>query len=376
MESLRTAIQKPLATRLRAEADRALKQGPWSVTYHRPSSPKIDIHDYFSEGPYWWPDPKNPGGPYIRRDGERNPDRFNNNHDDLARMGEAVLTLGAAAYLLNEPAYGDRAAELVRVWFLDPKTRVNPHLEYGQAVRGHNDGRGTGIIDTRPLIWCAQGLSFLEATDRWKPAERDGVKKWYADYIRWLTTSKKGLDEKNSGNNHMTWWTAQVASYAAFTGDTKTMEMCWKHYREVLVPNEIRPDGSCPKEEGRTKSLGYSAMNLDAFATICRVAQTNGAALWSFKAPTGVSLSKSIDYLAPYMEKPALWKKPQIAPFHSSEYSFLALAGMGMHNTDCVALYNRLTTKSDTTWQVLVQMLLAKNEAPPRDPAGRRENRD
>jgi hypothetical protein len=87
------AIAEP-ADRLRRAADGAMKAGPWSVTLHRPKNTPAGLHDFFSEGPYWWPDPDNPGGPYIRRDGEVNPDRIVENDKHLDDLGEAVLRLG------------------------------------------------------------------------------------------------------------------------------------------------------------------------------------------------------------------------------------------------------------------------------------------
>ena len=71
------------------------------------------------------------------------------NRGDIGSISEAVLALGMNAYFLNDRASAERAAKVLNVWFVDPKTRMNPILESGQAVRGHNTGRGTGIIDSR-----------------------------------------------------------------------------------------------------------------------------------------------------------------------------------------------------------------------------------
>jgi hypothetical protein len=195
------------------------------------------------------------------------------------------------AWMLNDKACGAHAARVLSMWFLDPKTRMNPNLEYGQAVRGHNTGRGTGLIDTVGMIQTVQGLWLLERAGMLDARIGRGVRDWFAEFTKWMTTSKKGLDEKKSGNNHSTWWTAQVAAYASLTGDTETLKMAWDHYRTVLVPGEIEPDGSCPREEARTNSLSYSAMNLDAFSVLCRIAATNGVNLWTFRGPKGVGLA-------------------------------------------------------------------------------------
>ncbi len=199
---------------VRRNADAALHAGPWTVTSHRPDNVTAGPNDYYSEGPYWWPDPKNPKGPYIRKDGQRNPGRFMGNRTDLGDMCSAVLALGMGGFLLGDRACGEHAAQVLSTWFVNPKTRMNPNLEYGQAVRGINTGRGTGLIDTVSLIHAAQGIWLLDRAGMLSPSMGDPVRRWYADFLKWMTTSPKGLDEKKSGNNHATWWTAQVAAYA------------------------------------------------------------------------------------------------------------------------------------------------------------------
>ena len=282
------------ADTVRQNAASALKAGPWSVTNHRPPKVKAGPNDYYSEGPYWWPDPKNPNGPYIRKDGQRNPERFMGNRNDLGSFCTAVLALGMGAALLGDKRCAEHAATVLSVWCVDPKTRMNPNLEFGQAVRGINTGRGTGIIDTVSLIHVAQGVALLAGQDLLEARVLDGVERWFADYLHWMTTSKKGLDEKKSGNNHATWWTAQAASYASLVGDTAAQQMAWEHYRSYLVPTEIQPDGSCPREEERTNSLSYSAMNLDAFSVLCRVADTNGVKLWHYRTSRGIGGSEIV----------------------------------------------------------------------------------
>ncbi len=332
-------------------ADDALEAGPWSVTSHRPQGLKVDAgpNDYFSEGPYWWPDPKNPAAPYIRRDGEQNPNRFLGNRRDLGSMCESVLALGIGAYALDRTPCAARAAKVLTTWFLDPKTHMNPNLEYGQAIRGVNTGRGTGIIDTVSLIHAAQGIVLIEAAGGLDKSVSAGLHQWFADYLKWMNTSDKGLAEKKSGNNHATWWTAQAAAYAAFTGDAAARRMCWDHYRDYLVPTEIRPDGSCPREEARTKSLGYSSMNLDAFSVICRLAQMDGVDLWRFRTAKGIGVEKCFEYLMPYLLRPGDWKKEQIEKYNPGGYVFPGLAAVGLRSTELLAGYKKLA-RAQTAW--------------------------
>ncbi|HEY3837140.1 MAG TPA: alginate lyase family protein [Bryobacteraceae bacterium] len=340
---------------LRSQADNELKRGPWSVTFHRPND-KFDPHDYFSEGPYFWPDPKNPNGPYIRRDGERNPQRFEHNHNDLGAMATSVLTLGAAAYLFGEDRYAQHAAENLSTWFLDAATRMNPNLEHGQAIRGVNDGRGTGLIDTVSLIHCCQGVLLLEKAGKLDASAASELRDWFGQFLAWMTTSAKGKQEGKSGNNHATWWTAQVAAYATLTRNRDAFQLACDRYKTYLVPEEIQPDGSCPREEARTNSLSYSVFNADAFATLCRIAQSGGVDLWRFQTPNGVSYEKLVRYVEPYVLHPDRWKKKQISKYNPNAAVFLGLAGAGLHAPDLIEAYKTLP-RSDSAWVALIDLI-------------------
>jgi hypothetical protein len=345
---------------LATQTTAAQKAGPWSVTFHRPVGiVEAAPNDYVSEGPYWWPDPKDPKAPYIRKDGQRNPNRFLGNRSALGSMSTAVLSLGMGAFFLKNPACSARANQVLSVWFLDPKTRMNPNLEHGQLTRGHDTGRGTGMIDTVSLIHAAQGIALMELAGGLDAGVVAGVRQWYAAYLKWATTSEKGLSEKKSGNNHATWWTAQMAAYAAFTGDTAARAMAWDHYRTYLVPTEIQPDGSCPREEARTASLSYSSMNLDAFATICRMAQLDGVDLWNFKTAKGIGVAKAFDYLIPYLLEPTKWTRQQINPYNPGGYYFPGLAGIGLPSEKLLAAYLTLP-RAESAWVQLIDMLVRR----------------
>lgn len=345
---------------LRRNADRALTAGPWSVTYSRPQGSLVNAgtNDYVSEGPYWWPDPKDPHAPYIRKDGQRNPQRFMANRSALGDMCTAVLALGMGAFFLKDGACTGRANKVLAVWFADPATRMNPNLEHGQMVRGHNEGRGTGIIDTVSMIHAVQGVVLLEAAGGLDRSVTAAVQQWFADYLRWMTTSENGLAEKTSGNNHATWWTAQAATYAAFTGNTAALRMAWEHYRSHLVPTEIRPNGSCPREEARTNSLSYSSMNLDAFATLCRLAQRRGVDLWHFETAGGIGVNRSFQYLIPFVLHPDRWKKQQIGKYSPAGYVFPGLAGIGLPSPDLLAAYRELP-HAESPWVQFIDLLVS-----------------
>lgn len=333
-EAIRAGIgagKEPLrapAERLRAQAEKLRSHGPWSVTFAPSPAASGDPHDYFSEGPYWWPNPKDPKAPYIRRDGEVNPDRFVAHSRSMSALCGATRDLSLAAYFLGEPAYAQRACELLKVWFVEAKTRMNPHLEYGQAIRGVTDGRGIGIIDTVVLIGLVHGVSLLARSEGRDDAVLDGVRAWFAAYLKWLTTSKKGIEEKETPNNHATWWVAQVGAYARLVGDEAVPQEMDNRFREVLIPRQVEPNGRCPHEEARTRSLSYSIYNANAFAVICELAHHRGVDLWRFRTADGRGIAAVAEYLAPYLTQPEKWSGKQITAASAKRELLLQLAGV------------------------------------------------
>jgi hypothetical protein len=348
--------------RLRADADKRLSQGPWTVTAERPKGIDLDPHDYYSEAPYWWPNPESPDGSYVRRDGQVNPSRFVANNAALNAMCDAVLTLGTAAFLLDDARYAQRATRVIQTWFINPKTRMAPSLDYAQAVPGLNNGRGAGILDGRAFIRAIQGMEFLAQTGAWDPKDQAAVRKWFEEYLHWLTESKNAGEEMRSANNHASWWTAQVAAVATFVEDRLATQMVFSYYRDHIFPRQIRGDGSAPREEARTKSLSYSSFNLEAFTMVCRIAQVHNTDLWAVRTRSGATIGTVIDYLEPYLADPHKWTKEQIADFQNDSLYFLAFAGMGLKKPEYAALFRKLE-RPEGGWLCLVDLMVGRWEA-------------
>lgn len=305
---------KPAVDALVRDADRALRAGPFAVTDKKRVPPSGDRHDYMSVGPYWWPDPSRPNGlPYIRRDGERNPET----QDDYdsprqAAMVDAVETLSLASYFTGNPAYADRAAYLLRVWYLDPATRMNPNLRFGQAIPGRVEGRGTGIIDTHRLVRLVDALGLLAASGRWPAAEQQGVRDWMRAYLGWLRENRIGRDEQRSANNHGSWYDAQVVALALYVGDTATARSTLERAKTLRIARQIRADGRQPLELARTRSLHYSVFNLDALMDLAEMGRHAGVELWNYRAPQGGSIRAALDYVAPYADPAGKWPGREI----------------------------------------------------------------
>jgi hypothetical protein len=292
-------------------ADAYLKEEPITVT--AASSPRSagGKHDFFSEGDYWWPDPANPDGPYIQKDGMTNPDNFVAHRHAMVRMSRMVASLTAAWRITGDAKYAQRAIKHLKAWFVDEDTKMNPHLLYAQAIKGRHTGRGIGIIDTLHLIEPARAAKLLDMSEQLKGDDLAAMKKWFADYLTWMTTHKYGVDEMNAQNNHGTCWVAQVAAFASFTGDAEKLAMCRKRYKEVLLPDQMAEDGSFPRELKRTKPYGYALFNADAMATVCQILSTKDDNLWEFTTPDGKSMRKGVAWIHPYIADKSKWPYKQ-----------------------------------------------------------------
>ena len=301
-------------------AERALAAGPFSVMQKTRIPPSGDKHDFLSLAPYWWPDPARPGGmPYLRRDGEVNPESRRGTDDGpFTQMHEAVWALAEAYRLTNDERYAAGAALLLRAWFLDPATRMNPHLEYGQAVPGVNSGRGAGIIATRRLVRVIDAGRALAASPSWPANDRSGLRAWCAAYATWLRTSKNGREEAAAKNNHGTWYDAQLVALLLFTDKPDEARSVIETTSKRRLAAQIEPDGRQPEELQRTRAWSYSVMNLEGWFTIARLAGDADVDLWNYRTPDGRSLRAAFDYLVPFAEGPARWPYKQITPFETN----------------------------------------------------------
>ncbi len=304
----------PAYVKLMADANKALGAPIVSVTQKTTTLPPSgDRHDYFSLSPYWWPDPSKANGlPYIRRDGETNPESKRDlDQPRVARMGANVHTLALAWYFSGEQKYADRAATQLRAWFLDPATKMSPHLRFSQLVRGNPAERGSGIIDTRWFIEAVQAASLISNSKSWSAKDDAGLKAWFRSYLDWLVTSPNGAHEREARNNHGSWYAAQTAAYAMYIGDTARARSIAEGAR-ARIGWQITPQGTQPIELERTRSMHYSGFNIEALSRLAEIGNVIGVDLWSYQAPEGGSLRKAIAHVAHYLGSTEKWPGEQI----------------------------------------------------------------
>jgi hypothetical protein len=354
----KAASDKPLITarevahidrdRILRAANEYLAQPPITITAS--SSPRSHggKHDYFSEGDYWWPDPKNPNGPYIRRDGYSDPANFNDHREALIRLSLQVPALTAAAMVTGDKRYAQHAALHLRAWFLDPATRMNPSLDYAQAIWGVTPGRGTGVIDTLHLIEVSRAARHLGKQNIFTDAEFASIRDWFAQYLDWMSTSKNGKEEEAAKNNHGTCWVAQAAAFAAFTGNQDAMALCRDRFKNNIMPDQLAPNGSFPLELARTKPYSYSLFDLDVLAIVCEIASAPDNSpdnLWQFTLPNGNRYQKAVDFMFPFIQDKSKW------PYaHDVEYfddlpnrqPSLLFAGLAYREPKYIALWRTL----------------------------------
>lgn len=329
MENLRARVQRDKFSdgaidQLRNDAERSMKMAPVSVTEKKQTPPSGDKHDYMSLAPYWWPDPKSPNGlPYIRRDGERNPEL--RDFQDNRNFHEVMVvshTLALGYYIFGDERYAAKATELLRTWFIDAKTRMNPNFQYAQAVRGHSDGRGTGLIESREVAKLVDVVGLLADSKAWTSDDQKAMEKWCSDFLGWMRTSKNGKAEAAAKNNHGSFYDVQVTALALFARDSKFAEEVARSACRKRIGVQIEKDGRQPLELERTKSMSYSAFNLEALMELAVLGESAGVDLWSCRAKEG-GIRAALDFLAPSASGARPWEYQQIEPVDKHELARL-----------------------------------------------------
>lgn len=312
----------PAYKALLARADKALDGPSYAVTEKTRVPPSGDKHDYISMGPYWWPDPAQPTGePYIRKDGEVNPER-NTNAFDAVRMdsmASAVEALSLAYYLTDDARYATKAAQLLRAWFLDPATRMNPSMSYAQGVPGRTLGRAEGVLDTFRLLRVVESIGLLAPSGAIRPAEQKALEHWFEAYVQWLQNGATAKEEQAAQNNHGIWYDYQLATFSLFARRPDLAKATIAGAGKTRIDPQIDPDGKMPKELARTRGLHYSYFALEPLVGMAELGPCVGVDLWGYKGPKGQGIRAALDYLAPYVGEEAAFPYKELKPREATE---------------------------------------------------------
>ena len=311
---------KPAFDKLMNDAEKALNVDNFSVIYKKMIPPSGSKHDYMSLGPYWWPDPeKEDGLPYIRRDGEVNPERNETDRPQIRGLIENVRILSLAWFFSENRVYAEKAGELLRVWFIDEETYMNPHLEYSQAIPGRTPGRFIGVIDGTGLHALVDAIALLESSNVLSSKETTEIRSWFSRYLRWLIESEHGRSEDAYKNNHSVAYDVQSTGIAYFVGDKDFVSRKTRELPRRRIDPMIEEDGRQPHELIRTKAFGYSVHNLGNFFNVGDKGRKVGVNIFHYKNVKGGSLQKALDYLIEYIGKEDEWPYEQISSWEQTE---------------------------------------------------------
>ncbi len=330
LEEVKQSLQSPFyATayqELKLEADKLLDVQPVSVMLKEKAPASGNKHDYMSLARYFWPDPTKPDGlPYITRDGESNPELDKYDRNRLGETAGRVTTLALAWYFSGDERYAQKATELIRVWFFNKDTRMNPHLEYAQVAMGHNNnkGRSFGVIDTYSFIEMLDAVQLLEQSKAFTSKDSKQLKAWFGKLLDWLLTSQQGKDEAAATNNHSIAFDAQAISFALYVGNLNVARDIINALPEKRLFKQIEPDGTMPRELRRTRAFHYSQYNLTHIIDIMTMAQKLGIYLDNATSADGRNFYKAMDYMAGYTGKPlAEWPYQEIGNWTEAQQNF------------------------------------------------------
>jgi len=337
-------VERTDRARIMTAAARYIDLQPRTITGYPTSRNPGGPHDYFSQADYFWPNPEDPNGKYINRDGQSNPDNFNDHRKAMIALSIQMPALTAAWVLTKDRRYGQHAANHLRAWFIAPDTRMNPNLEYSQGVHGVSSGRSYGIIDTLHLVEVARAATVL-APAMLTPTEQQSLQDWFRAYLHWMTTSEKGIAERNAANNHAICWALQAAEFARLIDDHGTREEIRTQYKTLFVPDQMAPDGSFPRELVRTKPYSYSIFNFDTLAALCQSLQGNGQNLYAFVLTDGRGICKAAAFLYPFLRDKSTWPYAKdIEHFDSLPVRSpgLLFTGLACNRQDYLQLWSRL----------------------------------
>lgn len=292
--------------RILVAASAYLALPPASITVYPSDKSPGSKHDYFSQADYFWPDPAHPDGPYINRDGQSNPDNFNDHRKAMIALSIRMPALTAAWLLTGDRHYARHACDHLRTWFITPATRMNPNLEYSQGVHDVSTGRSYGIIDTLHLVEVARAASLLAGTGL-SAQERDALNAWFREYLTWMKTSDKGRKERDAENNHAMCWALQAAEFARLIHDESTRREIRQQYTDILLPNQLAVNGSFPRELARTKPYSYSIFNFDVMVALCQSLQGARSDLMTFQLSDGRGVCRAAQFLYPYLKDKRSW---------------------------------------------------------------------
>jgi hypothetical protein len=359
LQPLANADLQKAASAVVAAADSALTMAPVSVMDKTETAPTGDKHDYTSLATYWWPDPTkaDAGGiPYIRKDGQIDPERYSNKYDfvEMQAMGKAITQLGLAYFFTDDEKYAQASAKLLTSWFLDPATKMNPNLNYSQEIPGVSAGRQEGVLDGMTLASMLDSVGLLQGSAAWPAASQSALETWFSQMLDWLRTAPIAAMEEASRNNHGTWYDVQATRYALLTGRGDVACAILQAAPSARIAAQISADGGgLPLELARADPFHYELYDLTALFDLATLARGAGMNLWDYQTADGKGLHKAFDFMVPYVDPQSHWPYTQANPPVRTDFvALLRRAAIGFDETGYEAIVEKYYSPISSTVEV------------------------
>ena len=342
-------------TNLIKSAEESLLAGPYSVTSHPEVAPSGDPHDIVSYGFYWHPNPDTPDGlPWILRDGHGNLA----NEVEWASFGLlrlATWRLSLAYYFTGDERYAEKSADLLRIWFLDTDTRMNPRDEYSGMIPGVNPGsfNAPGFANTFDRLIDAAGM--LESSSHWTAEDKQGLQHWMRDFAEWAESSAKGAAQRQDTGNHGTNYDFLLTLISVYSEDPVSAEEHYLNYALNRMPHQITEDGSFRVEMQRADNLRYHRYHLNRAFELAAVGvdHLDSLDLFHYETDDGRGLRMALDFLTPYLTGDQTWDFWPGEPFPTQPavyYVLLRTAAVHYHDPRLLEAADQLGYQS--VWSV------------------------
>lgn len=290
--SMLMAIRDTIETNARD----AMAHGPWSVLDKTINPPSGDKHDYLSAAKWFWPNDADgsktcdfePKEPFSALYGN-NHEKFDNSAFTSMLRNTTALAFGYYFGSKTDPQtieFADKAASNIKVWFLNHRTRMNPHMRYAGMKCPQLFGR-VGFSETESvteegfeLITFLDGVKLLRESGSMTQSDFYALQTWVKHFQEFLKVSQAGMEECKMSNHRGVMFDAIFAACSMFCGETINMAVLAQQAR-LRMPVHFAEDGSLPHELDNGACEHNRLLSLQAWTTLARQTALFGVDLWA-----------------------------------------------------------------------------------------------
>jgi hypothetical protein len=213
----------------------------------------------------------------------------------LQCLFDDTIILALAWRFTGKHTYASKAVDLLNHFFIDPATRMNPHLSFAQVRMDGNGASGAGIIEIKDLYFYLDAVRLLLTARSMEAGIRRAFEAWLSNYLDWLVSSTQGKSARCARNNLGIYYDLQVAAISAFLGNHAML------YESIIraqnrMPQHFATDGSQPLELTRTNTQHYCCFNLQGWINMAKIASRYGVDLWRYRTQNGIGLRSAAEW--------------------------------------------------------------------------------